>query len=245
MKKKKNAEIARPSRINVPAILLIVLGVVLFGYFITRIFAAGPASLYFTPSSGSYTAGTNLAVQVYTNTGGQGVNAVQADFTYPTTKLQVSSVDFTGSAFGIGDGADCYGPLHCFKLSRLSSSSLEKHGCRRFGHHQHEYSRQHPGRHLHGSSWRWRHADPHAAHAHAGASHPDPGAGHAYSHSSARHHAHAYRYAHDYGWNHAYADNERQSKFQPANRLLQLDAAALPEHGSVLHQYKQRLCSHR
>jgi outer membrane biosynthesis protein TonB len=101
MKKKKNAEIARPSRINVPAILLIVLGVVLFGYFITRIFAAGPASLYFTPSSGSYTAGTNLAVQVYTNTGGQGVNAVQADFTYPTTKLQVSSVDFTGSAFGI------------------------------------------------------------------------------------------------------------------------------------------------
>jgi hypothetical protein len=76
-------------------------GLVLLGYFITRIFAAGPASIYFSPASGSYNAGDTLAVQIWVNTAGQSVNAAQADFSYPAAQLQYVSADFTGSAFGI------------------------------------------------------------------------------------------------------------------------------------------------
>jgi Cohesin domain len=98
---KQKGKLTRPARLSVPAILAIGLGLVVFGYVVVRVFAAGPASLYFSPSSGSKNAGQSLAVQVYANTGGQSVNAVQIDFTYPASKLSYVSVDGTGSAFGI------------------------------------------------------------------------------------------------------------------------------------------------
>src|SRR5580704_6444133 len=61
--------------------------------------AAGSATLYLTPSSGSYSVGQTLTVSVYTNTSGDTTNAVEADFSYSSSTLQFQSIDTSGSAF--------------------------------------------------------------------------------------------------------------------------------------------------
>lgn len=60
--------------------------------------AAGSASLTLSPSSGSYVKGSTLSVSINV-TSSDLVNAVQADLTYDTAKLQYVNVDGTGSAF--------------------------------------------------------------------------------------------------------------------------------------------------
>jgi hypothetical protein len=45
--------------------------------------AAGPASLSLSPNNSGAKAGSDLIIKVHLNTGGQSVNAVQADITYP------------------------------------------------------------------------------------------------------------------------------------------------------------------
>jgi hypothetical protein len=70
------------------------------GYYVATSLAAS-ASMYLTPASGTYAAGSTLTVTVRINTGGDNVNAVQADLTYPTSKLTFQSVDATASAFDI------------------------------------------------------------------------------------------------------------------------------------------------
>ena len=57
------------------------------------------ATLYLSPASKTVNNGENFAVSVYTNTGGDPVNAVQANLSYPTATLQFISVDSSGSAF--------------------------------------------------------------------------------------------------------------------------------------------------
>jgi hypothetical protein len=50
-----------------------------------------------------------LSVQIWANTNGQNVNAVQANLTYPIDKLNFVNLDFTNSAFGLavqGDGGN-------------------------------------------------------------------------------------------------------------------------------------------
>ena len=59
---------------------------------------AANASLYLSPSSGSFPEGSTFTVSLYVNTGGQAVNAVQADLTFPRDKLQVVSPS-TGNSF--------------------------------------------------------------------------------------------------------------------------------------------------
>ena len=59
------------------------------------------ASMSVSPGSGSYNPGNTLTVSVYVNSGGQNVNAVQADFTYPAGLLQYQSINSSGSAFSI------------------------------------------------------------------------------------------------------------------------------------------------
>ncbi|HEY4695176.1 MAG TPA: hypothetical protein VIH52_04425 [Candidatus Nanoarchaeia archaeon] len=59
------------------------------------------ATLYLSPASKTVNNGENFAVSVYTNTGGDPVNAVQANLSYPTATLQFISVDSSGSAFEI------------------------------------------------------------------------------------------------------------------------------------------------
>jgi hypothetical protein len=81
--------------------LLFTAGVLTVGYSLSSSFAAGNASLYVQPSSGTYTSGTTITVEVRVNTGGEDVNAVQADFSYSSSYLQYLSIDASGSAFAI------------------------------------------------------------------------------------------------------------------------------------------------
>jgi hypothetical protein len=64
--------------------------------------AAGNATLYLSPSSGSYTSGTEVHVAVRVKPGSDAVNAVQANFSYPANLLKFIKIDAAGSAFDIG-----------------------------------------------------------------------------------------------------------------------------------------------
>lgn len=59
------------------------------------------ASLSVTPGSGTYNPGNTITVSVYVNSGGQSINAVQADFTYTASRLQFQGINAAGSSFGI------------------------------------------------------------------------------------------------------------------------------------------------
>jgi hypothetical protein len=66
---------------------------------LSSLYAATSMSL--SPASGTYTKDSTIKVSVYANTGGDFVNAVQANFSYPTDKLQFLSVNTSGSALTI------------------------------------------------------------------------------------------------------------------------------------------------
>jgi hypothetical protein len=84
------------------AAAIIVTAAVTFGYLAQGTHASGgPGSLTLSPARGSFTAGQVVTVEVSVNTGGTPVNAIQADFTYPTSKLQFQSIDATGSVMSI------------------------------------------------------------------------------------------------------------------------------------------------
>jgi len=55
--------------------------------------AAPQASLYLTPTAGSPGVGAELDVQIRANTGSRLTNAVQANFTYPSSQLSVLGFD--------------------------------------------------------------------------------------------------------------------------------------------------------
>lgn len=64
---------------------------------------AGPqagATLYLTPTTGSYANGATVTVQIRINSGVEEVNTYQANVSYPTAQLQMVSVVTTGSPFG-------------------------------------------------------------------------------------------------------------------------------------------------
>lgn len=63
--------------------------------------ASPPASLYLTPSSGSPSVGAELDVQIRVNTGAQLTNAIQANFTYPSSQLSVLGFDNSTSSFPV------------------------------------------------------------------------------------------------------------------------------------------------
>jgi len=56
------------------------------------------ASLYITPSSGTYFVGSTFNVSIYVNTGGRDINAVQVELQFPADKIQVASPT-TGKSF--------------------------------------------------------------------------------------------------------------------------------------------------
>jgi hypothetical protein len=65
-------------------VLILFLAVTLFLFSnLSTVFAAGSASLSFSPSSTDVNSGTDLVLKIHLNTGGQAVNAVQADVSYP------------------------------------------------------------------------------------------------------------------------------------------------------------------
>jgi hypothetical protein len=57
--------------------------------------------MYLNPASGSHSAGSTFTVQIKENSYTDMVNAVQADLTYPTAKLQFVSTSLSGTAFGV------------------------------------------------------------------------------------------------------------------------------------------------
>ena len=59
--------------------------------------ANAAATLYFSPSTGSYTINNTFSVTVMVNTGTEAVNVVGAYITYPQDKLEFLSIDTTGS----------------------------------------------------------------------------------------------------------------------------------------------------
>ncbi len=84
--------------------------------------ASGSANLYFSPASGSVTAGQALSVKVYVNSGAAPTNAVEADFTYPASILQFSSIDTTGSAYDVD--APSSGGSGTVKIARGSYTNV-------------------------------------------------------------------------------------------------------------------------
>lgn len=72
-----------------------VLAVVLMGAFAAFLrpptASAAGASLYVGPASGTFIVGSTFTVSLYLNTGGQSVNAIQANLTFPPNLLQVVS----------------------------------------------------------------------------------------------------------------------------------------------------------
>ena len=62
---------------------------------------AAAATLYLSPASQTVTQATTFNVQVRENSSTDPVNAVQANLTYDTTKLDFVSISNTGSAFGV------------------------------------------------------------------------------------------------------------------------------------------------
>jgi hypothetical protein len=60
-----------------------------------------PASLYLMPSTGSPSVGDELDVQIRVNTGARFTNAVQANFTYPSSQLSVLGFDNSTSSFPV------------------------------------------------------------------------------------------------------------------------------------------------
>lgn len=63
--------------------------------------AFAATSFSFTPSSGTYSKDATVKVNVYANTNGENVNAVQANVSYPVDKLQFQSISTGGSALTI------------------------------------------------------------------------------------------------------------------------------------------------
>jgi chitodextrinase len=63
--------------------------------------AAGTATLALSPTSKSVNQGESFAVEIREDSNTDPVNAVQANLTYDASMLNVTSVDYTGSAFGI------------------------------------------------------------------------------------------------------------------------------------------------
>lgn len=70
-------------------------------YFLLRSSAAPlPPTVYLTTPPSFMAPNTSFSVQVRENSGATGVNAVQANISYPASLLQLVSIDTTGSAFG-------------------------------------------------------------------------------------------------------------------------------------------------
>jgi hypothetical protein len=61
--------------------------------------ATSGATLSVTPTGGTYTVGSTVAVSIYEDSGTDAVSTIQADLTYPSNILAYASVDNSGSQF--------------------------------------------------------------------------------------------------------------------------------------------------
>lgn len=75
--------------------------VALLAFGLIRAHAASAASLYFSPSSGSYTVGDTISVGVFVSTGTDSMNAASARIAFPPSVLNVTSVSKSGSIINL------------------------------------------------------------------------------------------------------------------------------------------------
>ena len=83
-------------------------------------YASGTGNMYFTQITPTIAVGQTLTVQVRVNTNGSSVNAVESDFTYPTSQLSFASIDTSASSFDID--ATATGGSGSVSIARGSSS---------------------------------------------------------------------------------------------------------------------------
>ena len=62
---------------------------------------AQAATLYISPSTGSFSPGQNFSVSIYTSSADQALNAVSGTLSFPSDKLEVSSVSKSGSVINL------------------------------------------------------------------------------------------------------------------------------------------------
>jgi len=75
--------------------------VLLFSVILALPANAQAASLYFSPSSGSYSVGRTLTVSVYVSSSDQAINAASGIISFPQDKLQVVSLSKVGSIMSL------------------------------------------------------------------------------------------------------------------------------------------------
>ncbi|MFY9461710.1 MAG: hypothetical protein WAP51_00715 [Candidatus Sungiibacteriota bacterium] len=78
---------------------LLIGGVLLFVVFGILPATAQAASLYFSPSTGSYAVGSPITLNVYVSSADQAMNAASGVISFPNNKLEVTSLSKTGSIF--------------------------------------------------------------------------------------------------------------------------------------------------
>ena len=74
--------------------------ILIFAFYISAQ-VANAATLYFSPSSGSYEVGKTFSVGVYVSSADQAMNAAFGVITFPQDKLEVTSLSKTGSIFSL------------------------------------------------------------------------------------------------------------------------------------------------
>lgn len=79
--------------------LFVLFSVSLFLFVFFRVGAASAATLYFSPSSESYTVGSAFSVSVYVSSADQAMNAASGVISFPQDKLEVTSFSKSGSIF--------------------------------------------------------------------------------------------------------------------------------------------------
>jgi chitodextrinase len=91
--------------------LVLAIFLLIFGggslYVIATGAARAPPTIYLTPASQTFKAGATFSVQVRENSGTTGVNAVQANLSYPSNLLTCTGIDATSTAFGVEAQSTC------------------------------------------------------------------------------------------------------------------------------------------
>lgn len=72
-----------------------------FAFFVALPGIAQAASLYFSPSSGSYVVGNTVSVGLFVSSADQALNAASGVITFPQDKLEVASLAKSGSIFSL------------------------------------------------------------------------------------------------------------------------------------------------
>ncbi|MFH1714445.1 MAG: cohesin domain-containing protein, partial [Candidatus Nealsonbacteria bacterium] len=77
------------------------LTILIFSFFIIFPEMTQGASLYLSPSAGSYTVGNTFLAQINVNTGGLAVNAAEGTLVFDSDRMEVASISKTSSVFSL------------------------------------------------------------------------------------------------------------------------------------------------